>query len=241
MKILIVVDMQKDFISGPLGTAEARAIVPYVAEKAKNTPRENLFVTLDTHQPNYMETNEGRHLPVPHCIEGTEGHALDNAIAAAVDGIPASRIIRKPTFGAVALVAVEAFDQRIVEHGHVTGSHPHGRRKNNGRVNAHHVATGDDHGTPPFALDIVFQRNAERTVIPRGTGSTIDFTGGKNKATTLGEGYDFIEFGYSHNAPSGLNGLGSLQAQSLPLRGDRTPPALLFRGVLVFNRVVVEQ
>ena len=81
MKILIVVDMQKDFISGPLGTAEARAIVPYVAEKAKNTPRENLFVTLDTHQPNYMETNEGRHLPVPHCIEGTEGHALDNAIA----------------------------------------------------------------------------------------------------------------------------------------------------------------
>ena len=84
MKILIVVDMQKDFISGPLGTAEARAIVPYVAEKAKNTPRENLFVTLDTHQPNYMETNEGHHLPVPHCIEGTEGHALDNAIAAAV-------------------------------------------------------------------------------------------------------------------------------------------------------------
>ena len=48
--------------------------------KAKNTPRENLFVTLDTHQPNYMETNEGRHLPVPHCIEGTEGHALDGAI-----------------------------------------------------------------------------------------------------------------------------------------------------------------
>ena len=80
MKILIVVDMQKDFISGPLGTAEARAIVPYVAEKAKNAPRENLFVTLDTHQPNYMETNEGRHLPVPHCIEGTEGHALDDAM-----------------------------------------------------------------------------------------------------------------------------------------------------------------
>ena len=124
----------------------------------------------------------------------------------------------------VALVAVEAFDQWIVEHGHVAGSYPHGRRKNDGRVNAHHVATGDDHGTPPFALDIVFQRDAERTVIPRGTGSAVDFTGGKNKATTLGEGYDFIEFGYSHNAPSGLNGLGSLQAQSLPLRGDRTPP-----------------
>ena len=94
MKILIVVDMQKDFISGPLGTAEARAIVPYVAEKAKNTPREKLFVTRDSHQPNYMETIEGRQLPVPHCSEGTEGYALDNAIAAAVDGIPASRIIR---------------------------------------------------------------------------------------------------------------------------------------------------
>lgn len=116
MKILIVVDMQKDFISGPLGTAEARAIVPYVAEKAKNTPRENLFVTLDTHQPNYMETNEGRHLPVPHCIEGTEGHALDNAIAAAVDGIPASRIIRKPTFGSVALLdALRALPEELTE------------------------------------------------------------------------------------------------------------------------------
>ena len=143
--------------------------------------------------------------------------------------------------GAVALVAVEAFDQRIVEHGHVTGSHPHGRRKNNGRVNAHHVAAGDDHGAPPFALDIVFQGDAEGAVIPCGTGAAIDFAGGEHESAPLGEGYDFIEFGYSHNAPSGLNGLGSLQAQSLPLRGDRTPPALLFRGVLVFNRVVVEQ
>ena len=91
MKILIVVDMQKDFISGPLGTAEARAIVPYVAEKAKNTPRENLFVTLDTHQPNYMETNEGRHLPVPHCIEGTEGHALDLSLIHILTVWPAGR------------------------------------------------------------------------------------------------------------------------------------------------------
>ena len=97
MKILIVVDMQKDFISGPLGTAESARSCPMWQEKAKNAPRENLFVTLDTHQPNYMETNEGRHLPVPHCIEGTEGHALDDAIADAVDGIPASRIICKPT------------------------------------------------------------------------------------------------------------------------------------------------
>ena len=104
MKILIVVDMQKDFITGPLGTAEARAIVPYVAEKARNAPRESLFVTLDTHQPDYMQTNEGRHLPVPHCIAGTEGRELDDTIAAAVDGIPASHIFGKPTFGSVALL-----------------------------------------------------------------------------------------------------------------------------------------
>ena len=86
MKILIVVDMQKDFITGPLGTPEARAIVPYVAEKARNTPRKSLFVTLDTHQLDYMQTNEGRHLPVSHCIAGTEGREPDDAIAAAVNG-----------------------------------------------------------------------------------------------------------------------------------------------------------
>ena len=111
--------------------------------------------------------------------------------------------------GTMALVAVEAFDQRVVEHGHVAGSHPHGRREDDGRVDAHHVTSGDDHGTPPFALDIVLQRDAKRTVIPCGTGSAVDFTGGEHKAATLREGYDFIEFGYSHNAPSGLNGLGS--------------------------------
>ena len=114
MKILIVVDMQKDFISGPLGTAEARAIVPYVAEKAKNTPRENLFVTLDTHQPNYMETNEGRHLPVPHCIEGTEGHALDNAIAAAVDqAVHRDAVMRRIT----RLLVIAPTDPGILDFG----------------------------------------------------------------------------------------------------------------------------
>ena len=90
------------FLLAALSVRLKRALSCLIGREGKNTPRENLFVTLDTHQPNYMETNEGRHLPVPHCIEGTEGHALDNAIAAAVDGIPASRIIRKPTFGSVA-------------------------------------------------------------------------------------------------------------------------------------------
>ena len=122
--------------------------------------------------------------------------------------------------GALALVAVQTLHQRIVEDGHVAGCDPHRSRQDDGGVDAHHVATGDDHGTPPFALDIVLQRHAERTVIPCGAGSAIDFTGGEHKATTLGEGYDFIEFGYSHNAPSGMNGLGSLQPHSLPSHAD---------------------
>ena len=106
MKILIVVDMQKDFISGPLGTAEARAIVPYVAEKAKNTPRENLFVTLDTHQPNYMETNEGRHLPVPHCIKLEKGWEIAPSLKPFVE--KAAAVVEKPTFGSLELPKVIA-------------------------------------------------------------------------------------------------------------------------------------
>ena len=105
MKILIVVDMQKDFISGPLGTAEARAIVPYVAEKAKNTPRENLFVTLDTHQPNYMETNEGRHLPVPHCIKPEKGWEIAPSLKPFVEK---AAVVEKPTFGSLELPKVIA-------------------------------------------------------------------------------------------------------------------------------------
>ena len=76
MKFLVVVDMQNDFISGSLGTSEAQKIVPNVVRKIESAPKESIFVTLDTHPADYMETNEGRHLPVPHCITGTEGHAL---------------------------------------------------------------------------------------------------------------------------------------------------------------------
>lgn len=70
--ILIVVDMQKDFIDGALGTPEAVAIVPAVVEKVRDFEGDILF-TRDTHFENYMETQEGRNLPVPHCIRGTEG------------------------------------------------------------------------------------------------------------------------------------------------------------------------
>ena len=91
----------------------------------------------------------------------------------------------------------------------MTRSDPYGRRQDDGCVHAHHVAAGDDHGAPPFTLDIVFQGDAEGAVIPCGTGAAIDFAGGEHESAPLGEGYDFIEFRNSHNAPSGLNGLGT--------------------------------
>lgn len=101
MKILVVVDMQKDFIDGALGTAEAVAIVPKVIEKIKEYENSDSLVlyTKDTHYENYMDTREGRRLPVPHCIKGTEGHDIPAEILRGHD-----LIIEKPTFGSVELV-----------------------------------------------------------------------------------------------------------------------------------------
>lgn len=100
-KILIVVDMQKDFVDGALGTAEAVAIVPAVVEKIKEYKKEDIFVTRDTHQKDYLSTQEGRNLPVEHCIEGTPGWELDSKVAEAVSG---AEVVNKPTFGSTALV-----------------------------------------------------------------------------------------------------------------------------------------
>ncbi len=100
-KFLIVVDMQKDFVDGALGTKEAVAIVPAAAEKISAFDGE-IFVTLDTHFDNYMTTNEGRHLPVPHCIKGTEGRQLDKAVAKALEGKNYTAV-EKNTFGSVEL------------------------------------------------------------------------------------------------------------------------------------------
>ena len=71
-KILIVVDMQKDFVDGALGTEEAQAIVGNVVKKINNFCGD-IFVTYDTHCENYMETMEGKNLPVKHCIKDTPG------------------------------------------------------------------------------------------------------------------------------------------------------------------------
>ena len=82
--ILIVVDMQKDFITGSLGTKEACAILPDVIEKIRNFDGEVIF-TKDTHFENYMETQEGKNLPVMHCIKGTEGHEICEEIKAIIN------------------------------------------------------------------------------------------------------------------------------------------------------------
>ena len=102
--MLIVVDMQRDFVTGPLGSAEARAIVPAVAARIRRAAEEGTQVvfTLDTHDTDYMETREGRFLPVPHCIQGSEGWALEPEIAKECRRGMIS--FEKPTFGSTALM-----------------------------------------------------------------------------------------------------------------------------------------
>ena len=86
MKTLIVVDMQNDFIDGPLGTPEARAIVPNVKKKIEEYMErgDTIVFTRDTHRDNYLETNEGKHLPVKHCIWGTHGWEITDELASSV-------------------------------------------------------------------------------------------------------------------------------------------------------------
>lgn len=100
-RFLIVVDMQKDFVDGALGTAEAQAIVPAAAKKIKDFEG-GIFVTLDTHFENYMETSEGRHLPVPHCVKGTDGWQLNKAVADVLSEKEYTAV-EKYTFGAANL------------------------------------------------------------------------------------------------------------------------------------------
>ncbi|MBQ8920852.1 MAG: cysteine hydrolase [Oscillospiraceae bacterium] len=101
--ILIVVDMQKDFVDGALGTKEAVAIVPAAAKKIAAFDGE-IIATIDTHFADYMDTAEGKKLPVPHCIKGTDGWQLDADIAAALGKKGYTPVI-KHTFGAEDLPA----------------------------------------------------------------------------------------------------------------------------------------
>jgi len=97
-KILVVVDMQNDFIDGALGTAEAVGIVPAVAEKIKSFDGEVVF-TRDTHYENYLETQEGRNLPVVHCVKDSLGWQIREGLEELRSGVK----FDKPTFGSVEL------------------------------------------------------------------------------------------------------------------------------------------
>ena len=100
-KILIVVDIQNDFVDGSLGTAEAQAMIGNAAKKIKDFDGD-IFVTYDTHFDNYMSTKEGEKLPVPHCIKGTKGWELNPEIADALAGKDYTEV-EKLTFGSVDL------------------------------------------------------------------------------------------------------------------------------------------
>ena len=100
-KILLVIDMQNDFINGALGTPEAVAIVDHVVEEIEKYPVSDIVATRDTHGENYLDTQEGRNLPVPHCIKGTQGWELHPRIAEVLGG---ATMIDKPTFGSTELM-----------------------------------------------------------------------------------------------------------------------------------------
>ncbi|MBS4913828.1 MAG: cysteine hydrolase [Veillonella sp.] len=100
-KVLVVVDMQNDFISGALGSPDAQAIVENVAAKIKAFDGE-IFYTLDTHDESYKTSQEGTHLPVEHCVEGSKGWELAPAILEAAP-IDAENVYCKNQFGSVEL------------------------------------------------------------------------------------------------------------------------------------------
>ena len=101
-KVLVVIDMQKDFIDGALGFEGADKVIPGIIAKIKEYEEagDEILYTLDTHYPNYMETQEGKNLPVPHCIKGSEGHQLCDELMPLLNG---KKVFEKPTFGSLEL------------------------------------------------------------------------------------------------------------------------------------------
>lgn len=111
-KYLVVVDMQKDFVTGSLGTKEAEAVVSRVTEKVKNFDGIVVF-TQDTHFEDYLETQEGRMLPVKHCIKATDGWRLIPQLESLAEE-KQCRIFEKNTFGSVELA--DFLRQRYAEN-----------------------------------------------------------------------------------------------------------------------------
>lgn len=109
-RILIVVDMQNDFIDGILGTKEAQAIIPNVVAKISSYENDYVIYTMDTHDNNYLSTQEGKNLPVTHCVSPSHGWTLNNKISQAINQIDtcerdvkAIYEVQKGTFGSLEL------------------------------------------------------------------------------------------------------------------------------------------
>ena len=106
-KILVVVDMQKDFITGPLSNDECTNTVERIENLIEKGDYDEIYLTYDTHNEDYLETNEGKNLPIPHCIEGTTGHELDDRIQKAIDAASDRNVpiitFEKDTFGSIDL------------------------------------------------------------------------------------------------------------------------------------------
>ena len=102
-KILVIVDMQKDFTTGVLGNAECAAAIPEVVKVVAEGNFDEIVLTKDTHDQTYLHTQEGKYLPVEHCIEGTEGWEIVDEIQAACQSCKNLHMVCKPTFGSLEL------------------------------------------------------------------------------------------------------------------------------------------
>ena len=117
-RLLMVIDMQNDFITGSLGTKEAVDIVPSVVERIKEYKKagEPIVFTRDTHKKNYLDTLEGKNLPVEHCIEGTKGHDICKEITDCVD-LKDYTVYDKATFGSSEFAAdlLDGFYEEVTD------------------------------------------------------------------------------------------------------------------------------
>lgn len=104
-KAVVVVDMQNDFIDGSLGTKEAQEMLPRLKDKLQQVVKNDaveLIFTMDTHGENYLRTQEGKNLPVEHCIKGTHGWEITEELADFVK--QAKAVVEKPTFGSMDVI-----------------------------------------------------------------------------------------------------------------------------------------
>lgn len=147
-RYLIVVDMQKDFIDGSLGTEEAQSIVEKVKEKILSYPKERVYATLDTHGEDYLSTQEGKMLPVPHCIKGTEGWGLHPMLK---DLILPDHFFEKGSFGSLQLAESmrTLFTKQVIEEATMA--------KNTGNIKDTVEIRGDAEigAYPDFTIELV--------------------------------------------------------------------------------------